>query len=295
MRVNPDVRSGLLAALDRVNTADQQVLRQLSSGLKIQTPSDDPAGAAALVEVQADDAATQQFLTDINALQTRMQAADSALNSVNTALRRALALAVEGANGTLSDSDRSAIANELSGIKDQLLELSNSSLQGEYLFGGTAVTTKPYLKDTNVPSGISYQGNSQSNEVEIGQNYWIGTNVPGTSIFGDGTNGVFKAMSDVISAIQNNSGVDSAVSGIHDMVSQISTARVQYGNAMNQLSSGENILNSVHIQLQQQIESISAADITQAASSLVSAETSRNALLDVIAKSNGLSLFDYLR
>jgi len=53
MRVNPDTQSSLLAALNRVNLSEQKILNQLSSGVRIQTPSDDPAGAAALVEVQS--------------------------------------------------------------------------------------------------------------------------------------------------------------------------------------------------------------------------------------------------
>ena len=75
---------------------------------------------------------------------------------------------------------------------------------------------------------------------------------------------------------------------------QVSAARVQYGNAMNQLTSSQGILSSLHLQLQQQISNLSATDMTQAASNLVTTETSRNALLEVIAKTNGMSLFDYL-
>ena len=295
MRVNPDLQSGLLAALDRVNANQQQVLNQLSSGLKIQTPADDPAGAAALVEVQAEDASTQQYLTNTNAMQTQMQAADSALNSVGTVLQRALTLGVQGATGTLSDSDRSAIANELTGIKSELLELSNSTLQGIYLFSGTAVSTEPYVTDSTAAAGVSYKGNDAFNQVEVGQNYWIQSNVPGSSIFGDGNSGVFKAISDLITAVQNNTGVDTATAEIENTIGQVSTARVQYGNAMNQLTSSQGILNGDHVQLQQQINTLSATDMTKAASDLVTAETSRNALLDVIAKSNGMNLFDYLQ
>jgi len=294
MRVNPDLNSSLLAALNRVNETQEKVLNELSSGLRIQTPSDDPAGAAALVEVQSDDSQNQQYLSNVNAMQMQMQAADSALNSVGTTLQRALSLGVEGANGTLSDGDRAAIANELSGIKDQLLELSNSTLQGVYLFSGTAVSTTPYVADASSASGVSYQGNGVSNQVEVGENYWIKSNLPGSSIFGDGTSGVFKAISDLVAAVQNNSGTDLAVSGVEAAINQVSTARVQYGNAINQLTGSQGVLNSEHVQLQQQISNLSATDMAQAASDLATAQTSRNALLDVIAKSNGTSLFDYL-
>jgi flagellar hook-associated protein 3 FlgL len=295
MRVNPDYRSGLLAALERTTETQDKVLKQLSSGRKIQTPSDDPAGTAALIEVQAGDSQTQQFVANISAMRTRMSAADSALNSVSIALQRAATLGVEGATGTLSDSDRQALATELSGIQEQLIELANSSLSGVYLFSGTEVTTKPYVSDATTPAGIHYQGNSTTNQVEIGQGYWIRANLPGSSIFGDDNTGVFKAMADLITAVKNNNGVEVANTAVSAMREQVSAARVQYGNAMNQIDSTEKIMRDRHVQFQQQVNDLAAVDMARAASDLVSTEISRNALLEVIAKSNGLSLFDYLK
>lgn len=294
MRVNPDNNTALLAALERVSQDQQKVLKQLSSGLKVQTPSDDPSAAAALVNIQADDAEALQYLSNVKNMRMQMQAADSALNSVGLVLQRAVVLGVEGGTGTLSDADRSAIATELSGIKDQLLELANSSLQGTYLFSGTKVTTAPYAVDGSQSAGIDYQGNSTSNQIEVGQGYWIRANVPGISIFGDGQTGTFKALSDLITAVQNNTGVDVANGAVRNAIEQVSVARVHYGNAMNQLDSAQDIMNNRHIQLQQQVNNLAAVDMAQAASNLVSAETSRNALLDVISRSTARNLFDYL-
>ncbi len=295
MRVNPNLQSALLSGLDRVSEKQQRTLKQLASGVRIQTPADDPAGAAALIQIQAEESATQQNMRNINALQAQMQAADSTMNSVVLALRRALMLGVEGATATLSESDRTAVSNELSGIKDQLLELSNSSLQGVYLFAGTATDKSPFVADGSSVSGISYRGNDHYSQVEVGQNYWVRSNVPGSSIFGDGTNGVFKAVSDLITAVQNNTGVDAATAAVEAVGKQVSAARVQYGNTMNQLSSDEAVANGLHLQLQQQINSLASVDVAEAASDLVTIETSREALFSVIAKTNGVSLFDYLR
>jgi flagellar hook-associated protein 3 FlgL len=295
MRVNPDYRAALLHSLERVTESENDVLKQMSSGRKVETPSDDPAGAAALIQVQANDSSTSQFLANLGSVRTSMSAADSALNSVGLALQRALALGVQGGTGTLSDSDRQALSTELNGIKAQLLELANSSVSGVCLFAGTAVTTKPYVVDSTTSSGVRYQGNSGSTEVEVGPGYWIAGNVPGSSIFGDGNTGMFNAISDLITAVQSNSGVDGANAAISAAIAQVSVTRVHYGNAMNQIDSTGKIMNDRHLQLQQRMNDLAAVDMSKAASDLVSAETSRNALLEVIAKSNGLSLFDYLK
>ena len=113
MRVNPNPLPDLLAALNQnqqqLNT-DQQ---QIASGQSVNLPSDNPAAAAGLVQNADQTSQADQFLRSMGSVQGEMQSADSTLSSVVTALQRAISLGVEGANGTLSDGDRAAIAQEV--------------------------------------------------------------------------------------------------------------------------------------------------------------------------------------
>jgi flagellar hook-associated protein 3 FlgL len=151
MRVNPYPMPDLLAALNRTRQDTQEALLELSSGRRVNQPSDDPAAAAILVQNHDQTTVTARYLQNLSSIQGQFQTADSALSSVILVMQRALTLGVEGANGTLSDTDRAAVAAELQGIQDQLISLGNTSFQGRTLFAGTLTNSPPFVKD-NTPN-----------------------------------------------------------------------------------------------------------------------------------------------
>ena len=155
---------------------------ELATGSRINKPSDDPAGAAQLISNRDQGSQADTFLRSISNVGGLLQTADSTLSSIVTALQRAISLGVQGANGTLSPADRSDIANELSGIQQQLLGLANTSYQGEYIFAGT-VLAQPFVASSSSPSGVSYNGNAGTNRVQVGQGYSVAINVPGSQVF----------------------------------------------------------------------------------------------------------------
>src|SRR3974390_3624239 len=113
MRVNPNPVPDLLAALNQTRQDSQQAMLEISTCMRVNQPSDDPAAAALLVGNQDEVTLTGRYLQNIGAVQAQMQVADSTLGSIETVLQRAISLGVQGANGTLSDTDRAAIASEL--------------------------------------------------------------------------------------------------------------------------------------------------------------------------------------
>lgn len=291
MRVNPNSTILLLNALQRISGDENGILRQMASGKRIQKPSDDPAGIAALVELQGSDANTQQYLRNVSALRSRTQVADSTLNSAVLALERALSLAVRGANGTMSATDRNAVALELEGIYEQMVDIANSSLQGTYLFAGTATMTKPFV---SAGSSVSYAGSESTNQVQIGEGLWIRTAVCGTDIFGADGHNAFQSLQDAADAIRSGADVNPSLDALRASRDRISAARVVYGNALNQLDSAELVMNERHLQLAQQETDLAGADMAEVITQLSSAETARNALLSTIAKSGSTNLFDFL-
>jgi flagellar hook-associated protein 3 FlgL len=183
-RVNPFAMPDLLAALENLQQQQDIATLELSTGSKINKPSDDPAGAAQLTQIADLSSQADSFQRSISSINGILSTADSTLNLVGTALQRAISLGVEGANGTLSDSDRTAIASELSGIQSQLVSLANTSYQGQFIFAGTA-DTQPYVVDVTAPSGVRYAGNNGTNKVAIGTTYRIPDDSYGLEFTGD--------------------------------------------------------------------------------------------------------------
>jgi flagellar hook-associated protein 3 FlgL len=295
MRVNPYPMPDLLAALNQTRQDAQDALLQLSSGRKVNQPSDDPAAAALLVENNDQTTFTTRYLESLNSIQGQLQTADSTLSSIGTALQSAITLGVQGANGTLSDTDRQAIAGELQGVRDQLIGLTNTAFQGRYLFSGTVTSTPPFVADNTVPSGVRYDGNDAVNHVTVGDGYQLAVNQPGSQLFVAPGTDMFQAMTNMIQAMQSNSGFDVAVTGLRRAFDHISTQRVFYGNSMNQAQSQTTYLNAAKVQLSQQENTIAGADMEAAASRLVNAQNATNATLSAMGRISQLSLFDYLK
>lgn len=294
MRVNPYAMPDILAALAQTQQQQQTAMLQLASGLRINSPSDDPAGAAALAQIHDRSSQADSFLRSMGSLSGQLQTADSTLSSVVTALQRAISLGVEGANGTLSDADRAALANEVMGVRDQLLSLANVSYQGRFVFAGTA-QTQPFVLDATSPSGIGYRGNTGVNAVTIGNGYQVQVNLPGSQVFASPGADVFQAMSDLITGLQNNSGIDTAVAAVRTAFDHVTGQRVFYGNTLTQIDSQQAYLNGQKLQLSQQENTVGGADMTAVASQLVNAANAHNAALAAVAKTSQLSLFDFLK
>ncbi|HLW89274.1 MAG TPA: flagellar hook-associated protein FlgL [Terriglobales bacterium] len=295
MRVNPNTLPDLLAALQQSQQQINTDLAEIASGKSVNVPSDSPAAAAGLVQNASDTSAADQFLRSIGSIQGEVQNADSTLNSVITALQRAISLGVEGASSTLNPADRAAIATEVQGIQSQLLSLANLSYQGSYVFAGTATQTPPYVLDPTSPSGVTYVGNSGVNSVTLGNHFTMQTNLPGSQLLSASGSDMFQAVQDLITGLQSGTGIAAAVGEISTAYNYIDTQRVFYGNADNQLSSQQTYLNSETTQLAQQQNSLGGADLAAVISNLVNAQTSRQATLQAIGGTIRTDLFDFIK
>jgi flagellar hook-associated protein 3 FlgL len=297
LRINPDWTQNILSALDLTKQAQEQALAQLSSGRRVNTLSDDPSAAAAYVQNQTAFAAEDQFVRNISSVQGQLQASEGALNGAVNALTQAITLGTQGATGTLSDADRSTIAQQLQDIRDQLLSLANTSYQGNYLFAGTKVMTQPFVLDANVPSGVRYDGNANANTVEISNGQTLSVQLPGSQIFSNPQGDVFQALHDLTNAIASNNTTQAGalVTQLRQSLDQVTSQRALIGNGLSRLDSTESFLNQDKINLQTQENQLVGADMSVVATNLSNATIARNAVLAASAQIAKLSLLDYLK
>jgi flagellar hook-associated protein 3 FlgL len=295
MRVNPNPMPDLLSALNQAQLESQQAQIEISSGRSVNEPSDNPAAAALLVENNDQATFNAGYLQSLDSVQGQLSTADSALSSFETEMQQAISLGVEGGNGTLSNSDRASIAIELQGIQTQLVSLANTSYQGNYVFAGTNTNTPPFVVDNTVPSGVSYVGNTDVNQVSIGSGHKLAVNLPGSQLFSASGNDAFLAINNLIQALQSNTGIAAAVTSLSGANNYLLGQRVFYGNAMNQAQAQTTNLNAAKLQISQQQNTLGGADLAAAASNLTQSQTDIQATLDTISKvSQQNSLFSYL-
>jgi flagellar hook-associated protein 3 FlgL len=129
---------------------------KLTSGKNVNRVSDDPTGAA-----QAERALTRltRIASDNRALEVQRSAltlAESTLGDATSVVQRLRELTVSAGNGAYSALDRSSIAKEMSGLREQLFAMANSrDSNGTPLFGGLGSASAPF---SDSASGVSFNG-----------------------------------------------------------------------------------------------------------------------------------------
>ncbi|MBI3711714.1 MAG: flagellar hook-associated protein FlgL [Burkholderiales bacterium] len=168
--------------------------QQIAAGRRILTPSDDPIGSARALSISQSDAVNEQFSVNRKNATNTLSVAESVLGNVTTTMHNIKTLLVSAGNGTLSDQDRSYIANELQGNLDQLLGQANSTDGTEaYLFSGFNSTVAPYTK---TQGGAQYNGDQGMRYLQVDTSRKIPLSEVGSAIFGNirTSNGQFNVL-----------------------------------------------------------------------------------------------------
>ncbi|MGB6191646.1 MAG: flagellar hook-associated protein 3 [Terracidiphilus sp.] len=298
MRVDPLYVSNLVGALDQSQSTEQQLTSELSSGVRVTSLGQDPVAAGQNVlllnQIQRDDSFTQSS----SLVQGRLQVADSALGSVVTQLTQAVSLATS-ANGTLNASQIESISNQLSGVRDEIVSLGNSSYQDQYIFAGSQTSTVPFTTSTSTsPAMTTYSGDSDVNLLETPNGQAIQLNLPGDQIFmGSGSNGVFTALNNLIADFASGTASASTVTDLQSLntaLNYVSQQRVTLDNSLTRLTAASDAVSSEKTQLTTAQTSLMQADLGDISTQLSLSKTQQTALEAVISQLGSGSLFEKL-
>jgi flagellar hook-associated protein 3 FlgL len=286
MRINPDFVQGLVSAVNQTQANEQTYTNEISTGVSVNSLSDNPAAASQDFLLRTEINANDSFVQSANTLTSQMQVADTALGSVVTQLTSAISLATEGANGTLNASNLQSIANQISGIRDEVVSLANSSYQGQYLFAGSKSSTQPFSLGTGTPPPVLYSGDSTLSYTMTPNGQQIQMNLPGSSIFGSGSTGVIAALNNLINDF--NTGASSAtvstdIASLTAGMDTVTQQRVILDNSMNRLQASTTYAQSETTQLQAAQNAVIQANPTKLATLLSQTQTQNTSLIDMIA------------
>jgi len=230
---------------------------------------------------------------------SRMQVTDSTLGEVVTQVTSAISTAVSGNNGTLNASDIASVAQQLSGIRDQVLSLANTSYQGQYLFGGSQGSTPPFTLDTSTnPATATYNGDNNVQFIQTPNGQNIQVNLPGSSVFGAAGTGVLGALNQLISDFSGGATtatLTADTSALTTALGQLSSQRSTLDSALSRLQSSSTYTQTEVSQLTVAQSNLVAADPAAVASQLSTAETQHQALLSVINTLGSQDLFSLMR
>lgn len=155
-----------ISSMNRQQTEFMKISQQIASGKRIVNISDDPQAMTQAINISQSQAVTNQFREARVGVRNALSQEESVLNSVNDMYSRAKTLLVQASSDTMSDADRTAVANELRGIYEALIGLANTrDGTGRYLFGGYQDDSAPFVRDAS--GNVSYVGNLEVREQQV--------------------------------------------------------------------------------------------------------------------------------
>jgi flagellar hook-associated protein 3 FlgL len=259
--------------------------------------SDDPVavGQASLLNtaISQDDSFVQTAATT----ESMMQVSDSALGAVVTQLTSALSVAVAGNSGTNSAADLQAISQQMSGIRDQVVSLANSSYQGSYVFAGSKGNVQPYTVDeSTTPATATYHGDSQAGTVTTENGETIQTGLAGSTVFSAPGADVMAALNNLVADFSSgtvSSTASTDISVLQTALGNVSQQRTILDSSLSRLESAGAYAQTDATNRTATASTLVAADPASVATQLSAAEVQNQALMSVISTVEKQSLFDY--
>jgi len=293
-----------LADISNVQSEIDTAERQLSSGLKISQPSDSPEQMEALMQIRADLDRNAQVANNLSVVKSETDPAEKALETATQLMDRATSLAAQGANSTETATSRQAMAQEVIGLLQQMVGLSQTQVLGRYVFSGDQSSLASYQINLAAPNGVDRlitptvtrqivdASGVSFNVAHTAQDIFDHRN-PDDSLAADN---VFATLNGLIVSLQNNDqvGITNATNSLHTASDYLNTQLSFYGSVQNRIQDAQTFSSNYQVQLQANLSNVQDADITQAALQLSQSTTQLNAAMSAEAKMPRSSLFDFL-
>ena len=156
---------------------------QLSTGLRILNPSDDPAASVKALNLHDTIDKTKQYQDNIATTRSRLNIEEGSLESAENVLFRTKELTVQALNSTLTPTDHRSIKAEVDELLKQMVGIANTkNANGEYVFAGDLSTTPPFAWDGAVGSYV-YQGGVNQRSLEIAEERKVADGDLGDNVF----------------------------------------------------------------------------------------------------------------
>ena len=285
-----------------------QTQLQLSTGKKLLTPSDDPAAAVRIIDLNQNIKQTEQYQSNITTARSRLTMEDGVLQGATEILQRIHELGIQGLSGTNSTNARIATATEMDELNKQLMGLANTkNSNGEYMFSGFKSTTLPFSKDATNPGAYGYAGDTNSRPIQIDAARQVTDGDPGSSVFGIPTgsspaivpspgsiSNVFEAIDKFTTDLKANTPNSASLDDISKALDKVTLTRSSVGARLNALDNQESINSDANLNTKTALSAAEDLDYAEAISRFSQQTASLQAAQQTFTQVKKLSLFNYL-
>ncbi len=297
MRItNNMVTNGMLAEIQQLDSSQSQLQTEVSSGLAVSQPSDDPATFGRVVQLESQSRALAQYGNNAARAVNIASASYSGLNTMMTIYDRAAQLGALG-TGTNGAQSQQAYATELNQLIQQTVQVANSQLGGQYLYAGTAVNTPPFTAATDAQgnvTAVTYVGNASTAPIPLSS---TSTVTPSTS--GATNQGMADFINHLVSLrdglnASDSTAIAAANASLVPDESLISSAVAENGAVQARIQSEQTQQEAQTTELSSQISGATSADLPKTMVKLNQAQLAYQAALQTAASVMHLSILNYI-
>ena len=296
-RITDNNKESSIARINAQRSRLNVLQERIASGKRINRPSDDPAGAEAVINLRTTQTEIEQFKRSAATSAQKLSSADEALNNYENVLTRVRTLVAQGLSGTTTQQSRNSLATEIESLRERILSVATLESGDEFLFGGTRQDAPPFDPVTAAPAAAPAA--ARYVQIEPGAKA-IAVGVTADTVFADSGSTIFTDLNDAVNALRGtgNPGADQttlentmARLGIYSDLAGAARARV--GVNMNAAEIAQERLTGDSLSLEERVSSIETADFAETALELAATQSTLDATLQVAAQKRR-SLFDFL-
>lgn len=280
------------SSLQRVSEAQEKV----STGLRIRKASDDPSAASSSMRARGTLRALEQYKRGIEVANSRSTTEESILSQLSDVLTRAKVLAIGQAGDTADATTRAVVKAEIDQLFEHAVQLANSRLGEEFVFGGAKATVQPFTLVTTGTS-VDYTSTSPTGEhrVQIAEGRHLVTSHNGVEVFED--TGALAALRELSESLGSNDqeGITSVLYDLDTAMDGVETLIGDVGARVNHLRITQTHLEDMELNLLGYKSELEEVHIEEAMTELVARQTTYQAAMLATSRVMGLSLADYLR
>lgn len=267
----------------------------LSTGMKLNKPSDDPVGITYSLRYRSELSINEQYQKNADTAVSWLDYNDSVLSQINDITQRANELVVQGLNDTNPGEARNAINIELEQIYEQLVSLGNSKFNDKYIFNGQFTDIKPYDALNAQNQGTDAEGITY----KFTEGASLSINVTGQDIFGEpgDADNLFAVVKRIQIAFSNSDQptATAELELLQGRMTKINEIQSEIGAKTNRVELIMNRLSDLEMNLTEMKSKVEDADYAEIVMKLKQDESVYQASLATSAKIMQTSLLDYLR
>lgn len=280
----------LQANLSKTSTTLNQLYLKSSTGTEVSKASDNPSAVGTILSCRSDIVKNERSVDNCKYVQDSLSTTEVYLDSLEELMSKAKEIAVTGATDSYSSLDKATLADEVSQLREELLNLANTQVGGTYLFAGYNDQTQPFSG-----SPVTYNGTSDSKMIEVSPGSTVATNVTGDELFMSPVN-LFTTLEDLQTALTTGETADvsALLTPLEDAADQVRTQQSLIGNTSARMDDLISMHESALTLIESTLSNNQDADLTEVLSEIAKMELSLEATMQVTTRVSSLSLMDYL-